>query len=125
MKSYLLIALLLAGWVTSTAAQTTQPAPAAWENTVRALARSLVTGEEAKAQRTDDCSIRSFNSSSRQIADLTAHTCNSTLLMAKAYLFPGGAIAGDVGAAVQDAQVSDEVKKILVPAEGDPTARAN
>ena len=70
--------------------------------------------------------IRSFDSTtSKQFADVTAHTSGATLLMAHAYIFPGGAIAGDIGAAVADSQISDDLKKLLVPAEGDPTAKAN
>ena len=44
---------------------------------------------------------------------------------AKAYLFPGGTIASDIGSAVAEAQVSDDVKKMLVPGDADASAKAN
>jgi hypothetical protein len=126
MKWCLLMMFVLAGWASSSCAQTTQPAPAAWDQSVQAFAKSLVTGDDCKAGLTGDCAIRSFDSTaSRQIADVTAHASGATLLMAHAYLFPGGAIAGDIGAAVADSQVPDDVKKRLVPPVGDPTAKAN
>src|SRR5947207_3160281 len=116
----LLILFLLAGWIAPANAQTTRPAPAAWDQVVQAVAKSLtVAGDEAKDYLSDDCSVRSFELSSKQLADVAAHSEGATLLLAKAYVSPGGAIAGDIGAAVNDSLVSDDVKKLLVPAEGD------
>jgi hypothetical protein len=123
---YLLILLLLAGGVSRACAQTTQPAPVAWEQTVQTVAKSLAAGDDCAAQTTADCFIRSFDSAStRHLADVAAHTSGATLLMAKAYLFPDGAIAGDIGAAVSGSQVSDDVKKLLVPPDADGIAKAN
>jgi len=126
MMRYLLILLLLAGGVSQACAQTTQPAPAAWEQTVQTVAKSLAAGDECAAQTTADCFIRSFDSAStRHLPDVAAHTSGTTLLMAKAYLYPGAPIAADIGAAISDSEVTDEVKKLLVPTDADATARAN
>jgi len=126
MFRHLLILFLLAGWVRSSFGQTTQPAPAGWEQTVQKMAQSLVDGDETKSVASVDCYVRSFDSAStKQIADVVAHTSGATLIMAKAYLFPGGAIAADIGAAVAQSQLPDDLKKLLVPAEGDPTIKAN
>src|SRR5207253_2071365 len=127
MKRCLLILFLLAGWANSVCAQTTQPASPEWDQAVQMFAKaSAAAGEDCKPLLANDCCIRSFDSgSNRQIADLMAHTSGNTLLMARAYVFPAGTVAADIGAAVNDSQVSDDVKRLLVPAEGDATAKAN
>src|ERR1700749_4649396 len=97
---HLLMMLVLAGGAAPVLAQTTQPAPAEGEQTVQTVAKSMAAGDESAPSRLcESCSIKSFDGSSKQWADLTAHTGGGDLVMAKAYLFPGGCIAGDIGAA--------------------------
>lgn len=124
----LLIAFLLAGWVAPANAQTTQPAPAGWETTVQAVAKGLTSaGDNDAYQRllANECIVRSFGTHAKQLDDVIAHTDGAMLLMAKAYLYPGAPIAADIGAAISDSEVTDEVKKLLVPTDADATARAN
>ncbi len=122
----LLMMLVLAGWVGPACAQTTQPAPGEWDQAVQTFAGALSASDDhCKQQLTDDCIIRSFDGSTKQVADLTAHTSGTTLLAAKSYLYPGGSIAADIATAVSGSTASDDVKKILVPAEGGATDKAN
>jgi hypothetical protein len=126
MKCCLLILFLLAGGAGNAYAQTTQPTPAEWDQTVQSVAKSFTTGDDCKSLVCDECTIHSFDSvNTKQLADVTAHTGGSTLLMAKSYQFPDGAIAADIAAAVTGAQVSDDVKKLLVPPDSDAIFRAN
>jgi len=122
----LLIAFLLAGWAAPVSAQTTQPAPAGWEKTVQAVAKGM-TGDSDAYQRllANECIVRSFGTHAKQLDDVIAHTDGAQLLMAKAYVYPGAAIAAEIGTAISDSEVTDEVKKLLVPSDGDATARAN
>ena len=93
---------------------------------MQTLAKSLVSGDDCKPLIAPDCFIRAFDSASvRQIEDVAAHTGGATQILAKAYLFPGGTIASDIGSAVAEAQVSDDVKKMLVPGDADASAKAN
>jgi hypothetical protein len=118
--------LVLAGWARPVCAQTTQPAPAEWDQAVQTFASALASSDDhSKQQLSDDCIIRSFDSSTKQLADLTAHTGGTNLLAAKAYLYPGGNIAGDIATAVAGSIASDDVKKLLTPAEGGATDKAN
>jgi hypothetical protein len=126
MKRYLLMMFVLAGWVQSVCAQTTQPAPAEWDQAVQTVAKALTSGDDCKSLIAGDCFIRSFDSASvRQLDDVNAHTNGSTLLMAKSYLFPGGDIATDIAASVAEAKVSDDVKKLLTPVDADAATKAN
>ena len=126
MKLCIFLLLIVGAWVAPIDAQTTQPAPAAWQQTAQTIAASLASGQECRSLLANDCAIRAFDGpSSRQLADVCAHTSGATLLLAKAYTFPGGAIAADIGAAVQGSGASDDIKHLLVPAEGDPTTKAN
>jgi hypothetical protein len=126
MKMWAWMVLSLAGVVASATAQTTQPAPQAWDQTVQAAAKSLSSSDDCRHFICDDCVLRSFETSSpRQIDDVVAHTNGASLLMAKAYVFPGTTIATDMAQAVTDTQVPDEVKKLLVPGDADAAAKAN
>jgi hypothetical protein len=126
MKMFLLMLCLGALLVTPASAQTTQPAPKAWEHIVQNLSTALAAGnEECGTHLADECTVRSFRSSLKLLADLTAHTNGASVLLAKGYLFPSESIATDIAGAVQDSEAPDEVKKILVPADADAAARAN
>ena len=130
MKPYPLLFLILIAIAAPVSGQTTQPAPEAapveWEGTVQALSKSFSTGgADCKAMIAADCTVRAFDASSRELPALFAHTHGATVLMAKAYVFPGGSIATDIATAIADSQVSEDVKKALTPAEGDPSVRAN
>lgn len=131
MKPFLLVIVVLLAISSPVLGQTTQPSsaappPAKWEALIQGIAKSLVAGRnDTGPYLSDPCTIRSFNAPSKTQADLIAHTRGATLLMAKAYVFPGGAVASDIAGAVVDAAVPDDIKKALTPAEGEPTIRAN
>jgi hypothetical protein len=123
------IGLLLAFWIVQAQAQTTQPAsappPAGWSEAVEHLSNCLAqVSDGPRSQIAGDCTIRSFDASSRVISDVTAYTGGSTLLLAKAYTYPGNTIADDIGSIVSSAQISDEIKRLLMPAEGDTRANS-
>jgi hypothetical protein len=121
-----LIALTLALTVISAKAQTTQPVsppPVAWSEAVDHLSTGLVqSNDSSQTQICADCTIRSFGGSTRLLSDITACTSGATLLMAKAYTYPGGKIADDIGSCISSAQVSGDIKRLLMPAEGDTRA---
>src|SRR4051794_35842320 len=105
MKILAWMVVLLAWMVRPVSAQTTQPAPASWDQTIQSLAKSLANGDDDRGLLGADCFMRSFESSSpKQFADVLAHTNGAALLMAKPYLFPGGAIATDIAASVSDSK---------------------
>ena len=123
---HLLIALAWAGVVWPILAQTTQPAPPEWDQTVQAIAKVMTSGDSSSApQVSDNNTIRSFDGSAKQWPDLIAHTGGATLLSAKSYIFPYDGIAADIAAAIKGSNVSDDIKKTLVPPDGDPTEKAN
>src|SRR4051812_20739806 len=114
MKFWAWTVVLLLSIASPALAQTTQPAPAAWVQTVQSFAKGL-DSNDAHGVLTADCVIRSFDTSApKQAADLTAHTDGATLLLTKAYIFPSETIATDIGAAVADSKVPDDVKKLLI-----------
>jgi hypothetical protein len=126
MKMWAWILMLLAAVVLPAAAQTTQPAPGTWDQAVQAAAKAFSSQDECTAFLCDDCIVRSFDTTAaKQIEDVEAHASGATLLMARSYQFPDGTIASDIGAAVVDSQVPDDLKKLMSPGDTDSAAKAN
>jgi hypothetical protein len=128
-----LIAFILTLLMFRASAQTTQPAkdspstppPAAWSEAVDRLANCLTQqSSDGHSQISADSAIRSFDGSTRVISDVTAYTGGATLLMAKAYSCPANTIADDIGSCISSATVSGEIKRLLMPAEGDTRANS-
>jgi len=108
-------------------APTTQPALALWARAVEQLAQTLTQGDPAALADSlaDDARIHSLDGRNSDPLSLLSRTRMATVVAARAYVHAPPDAAADIAAALQNADVPDEIKRYMTPQDDAQMARAN